>query len=313
MQRTINIPIILKIVCFLLISVISINKLDALTANTYIQLNGSSTDLNDGYYTYFDKNTNLIFKSIYYLEDTGNLDYYITTSVIFCSSFGVNSVYNNESQFLVSTNIKNLGTCEFDGVSDRVKEEVTWVRYLPVVNSNTQALGQVFIKFVNDKTWRLGVQIISKNVTVQSAGVYEQQQTIDKQQKTNEKLDDLNSKLTDTSAPDTSGFGNVSGWLPAGPVDSILTLPLKVMNTISGVLSGSCSLISLPLPFIDSNLDLPCGDTFYDGVTGLSVFLNTLGLIVGGYLLYCYLIYLYNWVDKKVSMVENDREKWGVV
>lgn len=135
----------------------------------------------------------------------------------------------------------------------------------------------------------------------------------DKQQKTNEKLDDLNSKLTDTSAPDTSGFGNVSGWLPAGPVDSILTLPLKVMNTISGVLSGSCSPITLPLPFIDSNLDLPCGDTFYDGVTGLSVFLNTLGLIVGGYLLYCYLIYLYNWVDKKVSMVENDREKWGVV
>ena len=134
-----------------------------------------------------------------------------------------------------------------------------------------------------------------------------------KQNQTNSKLDDLNNKLTDTSAPDTSGFGNVSGWLPAGPVDSILTLPLKVMNTISGVLSGSCSSISLPLPFIDSNLDLPCGDTFYDGVTGLSVFLNTLGLIVGGYLLYCYLIYLYNWVDKKVSMVENDREKWGVV
>lgn len=313
MEKTINIPKILVIVCCLLISLISIDKLDALTAHTYIRLNGTTTDLKDGYYKYFDKNTNLIFNSLYYLSDTGNLDYYITTSIIFCSSFGVNSVYNNESEFLVSTKIKDLGTCEFDGISGRVKQEVTWVQYLPVVNSDTQATAQVFIKFVNDKTWRLGAQIVSKSITVQSAGVYEQQQTNDKQDQTNDKLDDLNNKLTDTSAPDTSGFGNVSGWLPAGPVDSILTLPLKVMNTISGVLSGSCSSISLPLPFIDSNLDLPCGDTFYDGVTGLSVFLNTLGLIVGGYLLYCYLIYLYNWVDKKVSMVENDREKWGVV
>lgn len=134
-----------------------------------------------------------------------------------------------------------------------------------------------------------------------------------KQDQTNSKLDDLNSKLTDTTAPDTSGFGNVSGWLPAGPVDSILTLPVKVMNTISGVLAGTCNPVSLPLPFISSNLELPCGDSFYDNITGLNVFLNTLGFILGCYLLYSYLIYLYNWVDKKVSMVENDREKWGAV
>lgn len=134
-----------------------------------------------------------------------------------------------------------------------------------------------------------------------------------KQDQTNSKLDDLNSKLTDTTAPDTSGFGNVSGWLPAGPVDSILTLPVKVMNTISGVLAGTCNSVSLPLPFISSNLELPCGDSFYDNITGLNVFLNTLGFILGCYLLYSYLIYLYNWVDKKVSMVENDREKWGAV
>lgn len=134
-----------------------------------------------------------------------------------------------------------------------------------------------------------------------------------KHDQTNSKLDDLNSKLTDTTAPDTSGFGNVSGWLPDGPVDSILTLPVKVMNTISGVLAGTCNPVSLPLPFISSNLELPCGDSFYDNITGLNVFLNTLGFILGCYLLYSYLIYLYNWVDKKVSMVENDREKWGAV
>lgn len=206
MKKKIKIPKFILIVCCLLTSVISINKLDALTSNTYIRLDGSSTNLNDGYYTYFDKNTNLIFHSIYYLEDTGNLDYYITTTVTFCSSYGVNSVYNNESEFLVSTKIKNLGSCEFDGISDRVKEEVTWVQYLPVVNSETRAVGQVFIKFVNDKTWRLGVQIISKSITVQSAGVYEQQQTNDKQDQTNDKLDDLNSSLKNSDVDTNSSF-----------------------------------------------------------------------------------------------------------
>lgn len=135
---------------------------------------------------------------------------------------------------------------------------------------------------------------------------------INKIDKTNDKLDDLNSNITDSSLPDTSSLENVAGWLPAGPVDSILTLPLVVLNKISDVLSGTCSPIVLPLPFVNSSIELPCGTTFYSGITGLNAFLISLGLIIGSYILYCYFVYLYNWVDKKVSMVESDREKWGV-
>lgn len=133
------------------------------------------------------------------------------------------------------------------------------------------------------------------------------------QKDTNKKLDDVNKNLTDDTPPDTTGLGNASGWLPAGPVDSILTLPLNVLNTIYTNLSKSCTAVTLPLPFVESSISLPCGDTIYSHVDGLSVLLNTIGLVLGSFLLYSYFIYLYNWVDKKVSLIESDREKWGAV
>lgn len=133
------------------------------------------------------------------------------------------------------------------------------------------------------------------------------------QKDTNKKLDDVNKNLTDDTPPDTTGLGNASGWLPAGPVDSILTLPLNVLNTIYTNLSKSCTAVTLPLPFVESSISLPCGDIIYSHIDGLSVLLNTIGLVLGSFLLYSYFIYLYNWVDKKVSLIESDREKWGAV
>lgn len=132
------------------------------------------------------------------------------------------------------------------------------------------------------------------------------------QQQTNEKLDNINNSITDDTPPDTSEFGDVAGWLPSGPVDSIITLPLNALNSISNSLNGNCSTINLPLPFIDSTLPLTCGTDFYSQVSGLSLFLNSLFTILGGITLYKYFVYLYNWVDRIVSLKEDD-EKWGAV
>lgn len=127
---------------------------------------------------------------------------------------------------------------------------------------------------------------------------------------TNNKLDDLNNSIKDETPPDTSEFGDVSGWLPAGPVDSILTLPLNVLNSISNSLNSNCNSVNLPLPFIDKELSLMCGTEFYKNISGLSMFLNTLFTILGGITLYKYFVYLYNWIDRIVSLKEKD-EKWG--
>lgn len=290
MIKKIKIPKFILTVCCLLISLISIDKLDALTAHTYIRLNGSTTDLKDGYYKYFDKNTNLIFNSFYYLNDTGNLDYYITTSIIFCSSYGVNSVYNNESEFLVSTKIKDLGTCEFDGISDRVKQEVTWVQYLPVVNSDTQATAQVFIKFVNDKNWRLAAQIVSKSITVQSAGVYEQQQTNDKQDQTNDKLDDLNSSLKNSDVDTNDSFFSNFTTTDHG-ISGIITAPLRAINK----LTSACQPVTFSV--LDEPIELPCGDTLFWNKEGVQSFRLIWNILVGGPILFLLLKKLFKVVE----------------
>lgn len=136
------------------------------------------------------------------------------------------------------------------------------------------------------------------------------QTIIDQNNQTNNKLDDLNNNITDETLPDTSEFGDVAGWLPAGPVDSILTLPLNVLNSISNSLNSNCSSVNLPLPFIKKELSLMCGTEFYKNISGLNIFLNTLFTILGGITLYKYFVYLYNWIDRIASLKEKD-EKWG--
>lgn len=189
-------------------------------------------------------------------------------------------------------------------------------------NAHVYSVDVKFLFSASDKTLTYGATFHPYreggvgNLSIELLDYYEldpSQLTIDKnQQETNEKLDNINNSITDETPPNTSEFGNVAGWLPAGPVDSIITLPLNVLNSISNALNGKCSTINLPLPFIDSTLPLTCGTEFYSQVSGLSLFLNTLFTILGGITLYKYFIYLYNWIDKIVSLKEQD-EKWGAV
>lgn len=103
--------------------------------------------------------------------------------------------------------------------------------------------------------------------------IQQNQQQIEEQQETNNKLDDLNDNLTNSDAPDgMDSLGSASGWLPPGPVDSLLTLPLSMLNNISTSLGSTCKPIDLPIPFVNKNLTMPCLNTIYSQITGLGVF-----------------------------------------
>lgn len=131
---------------------------------------------------------------------------------------------------------------------------------------------------------------------------------------TNEKLDKIDETITDNTPPDTSSLENAAGWLPAGPVDSLLTLPITLLQTLSNNLGSSCSPINLPVPFVDSNLSLACPSTLLDKFTGFTAFWNSFGLIAGGWLLYKYFVNLYKWVDQATAMNEKEQtEEWGGV
>lgn len=68
---------------------------------------------------------------------------------------------------------------------------------------------------------------------------------------TNDKLDNLQGALTDSRPTDMSGLGNSAGWLPAGPVDSILTLPLTMLNNlVNNLSSNKCQTAILQLPYV---------------------------------------------------------------
>lgn len=134
------------------------------------------------------------------------------------------------------------------------------------------------------------------------------------QEKTNQKLDNINSSLTDSSPISLDKLNNTTGWLPAGPVDSILNLPLSLLNNLSTNLNKQCTPISLNIPFLDKNntLVLPClANTLSDNVENFDTFYTWLGLTVSCILLYRYLMSLYVWVDNVLMLRLEMYEDFG--
>lgn len=117
--------------------------------------------------------------------------------------------------------------------------------------------------------------------------------------------------LFSTDGPNTNGLGNVAGWLPAGPVDSILTLPLSLINAILNGLGSSCTPLQLPLPFVSNTLTIPCINTLFSQITGVSTLYSWFGPIVSAFILYYYFKSLYKWIDEKLSLKEDS--EWGGV
>ena len=134
------------------------------------------------------------------------------------------------------------------------------------------------------------------------------QQQINEQQTTNDKLD----SILDTSSPDLGSLNNASTWLPQGPVDSIIMLPLNFINTLVNKIGSTCSPINLPIPFMeDKFLPLPCVSTLFNQINGFSTLYNLIGVIGSVYLLYNYLLKFYKWVDDTLSFRENNWQDWG--
>lgn len=128
---------------------------------------------------------------------------------------------------------------------------------------------------------------------------------------TNDKLDNLQGAITDSSSPNTGALENSAGWLPPGPLDSVLNLPLSLFNALTTNLNKSCNPINIPLPFVNKNITLPCINTLYEQI-GITSFLSWIGVIVSGLMLYTYLLKLYKWIEDRISLNETHNvDSWG--
>ena len=130
-------------------------------------------------------------------------------------------------------------------------------------------------------------------------------------QNINDSINQVNDTITDETPPNLSGLSNSAGWLPAGPVDSILNLPLSLLNNLSSNLSNQCQPVVLPVPFVNTDITLPCIMTIYEQI-GITTWVNLVGTIASAFILLSYLIRLYKWVDDTLTFRENNYlDNWG--
>lgn len=143
------------------------------------------------------------------------------------------------------------------------------------------------------------------------------QSALAEQQKANEIAEEQKNFVTDTSTPEAGDIVNFNslpsvGLLPAGPLDSILLLPVNLLNSIIQSFGGTCSPIVALLPFVDEDVTFPCmTDTLYSGA------LAPVGVFIGGvasaFILYGYFKHLYKKVDRAVSLETTDEDEWGIL
>lgn len=132
------------------------------------------------------------------------------------------------------------------------------------------------------------------------------------QQDTNKKLDDVKGAITSEENPKLDGLKNSAGWLPDGPLDSILNLPLSLLQNLSTNLSKTCQPVILPLPYVDKTIELPCVTSIYSQIEGLNAWLTTIGIIASAFILFFYLVRLEKWVDDTLTLRENNYiDNWG--
>lgn len=121
----------------------------------------------------------------------------------------------------------------------------------------------------------------------------------------------LTSALTDDSPVNIDSLGTTAGWLPPGPIDSIINLPLNLLNNLITALNKTCAPINIPLPYVNRNLPIPCISTIFNQITGLPAFWNWVGVITSVVILYRYLIALYKYYDDLTTLKANFISDFG--
>lgn len=159
------------------------------------------------------------------------------------------------------------------------------------------------------------IQVEQNNIIINQNN--ETNKKLDEQNQTSKgifaKLKDLFNWLTNNDNADVSSAGDTAGWLPAGPIDSIINLPLTMLTNISSSLNKTCSPLDFNLPYVNKSVEIPCLNTIFNQITGLNSFWTWVGLISSVLILYRYLIELYKYYDRLTTLQANFISDWGGV
>lgn len=163
-----------------------------------------------------------------------------------------------------------------------------------------------------------GIQGVIQEQQNTNSAINNQTQTIQEtsnqtQQTIKEEVNKTIETITDSSSPDLNGTldnNTIAGWLPAGPIDSIVTLPLTLLNSLFNAMGGTCADLTVPLPFVNKDLSIPCMSRVYNDMS-FGSFFNWIGIVASAFILYKYLLRLYKWIDATLTLRENTQVDWG--
>lgn len=298
---------------------IKANNVNLLSSSQYSE-NANETTF------YINLNANVVYHNIWpnYAILNNIFNKYLIVDV--CSLWTVpTQFYANGTGWSSGQVYMNNGSCFIDGYEgtlstvilgwnfdmlDILEESSTTTTYkISMYNNRNNFTFRLY--YPNTRTIRVNSIYTSNNLPSRVTDV---SAITKEQEKTNQKLDNINSSLTDSSPISLDKLNDTTGWLPAGPVDSILNLPLSLLNNLSTNLNKQCTPVSLTIPFIDKNntLVLPClANTLSDNVENFDTFYTWLGLTVSCILLYRYLMSLYVWVDNVLMLRLEMYEDFG--
>ena len=281
-------------------------------------------------------------KNIYFNYDFNSVDQntnVLFNSLVLCSGAKYTSAYATDPSEVANIQMNNTNyTCSYSN-SSAVGNVViiTFVTYSSGANSivvyqDDNASVQLIDFVVDSSSYVNPMNYSSQTAINQNSQIINQNNTIinngnatndkldatnDKLDATNDKLDGLNKNLTDESSPSLNGLENSAGWLKPGPVDSIVNLPLTLLNNLQTNLGNTCNPVTVKLPYVNKDINLPCISAIYKQINGLDTWFQGIGVIAAAFILYRYFIYLYNRIDDTLSFRENnmqgyfDDSLWG--
>lgn len=287
--------------------------------------------------SWFKVNDSLLLPNNYLSAPLGNQNFYVNydgypdnltspnspwfVSVVLCVDNASTSIYSDNTAVTdINVNITNF-KCYYPG-SSYLGGKVTILNYKN--NGGGSYNNTKFTWYMNnvssfaliDFKVSLDSWVVAQNYS-NITSILNQQEFINGNKETNKKLDDLNKNLTDESNPNLNGLNNSAGWLKAGPVDSIINLPLTLLNNLQTNLGNTCNPVTVNLPYVNKDMNLPCISAIYKQIDGLDVWFQGIGVIAAAFILYRYFMYLYNRIDDTLSFRENnmqgyfDDSLWG--
>ena len=246
-------------------------------------------------------------RGVYTSDTYGNLYNLQGEGTILASGFYVlnNRPFNNQQEAIFQT-------CRKLTASFTTSNSGSYIGL--TINNGSSAMTQQDFYFFGYKITELGYTNFTtqSDINVIQQAVNQTNQELngvkDEIGQTNDKLDNINDTLTDTNL-NTGDLQNSAGWLPPGPVDSILNLPLSLyQNLLNTLQTGqrACPALQINIPYVDEVLTIPCLSDIFSRIDGLNVFWTWCCTIAGAFILFNYLLNLYKWVDATLTMRENN-------